>query len=753
MAEPGSAAAVLHGVVLFLILLTAGLSVGLGLLSLLRVPADPIRRLLLAPYAATLFWALSGTLFVRLGASTRSAAPWIVGASAVLAAAGMLYFWRARRRFATATVAGYVAALLVVFALTALPYFQRGLAAHLGSPNLDTVNYTSVSAAMWRYGLDTPPNVPQYFDRLRVSVFRLGEARNNSFVLLGLFTMLEAPGEPLFVRNLFVCWSLLVLVFTLAFYRTTWNAPDDPCAEPINLFSLLYVVLTVGLGWATIPAFVGNWDNALLVSLGPALAGLAAEWSGERSHAPLLLGASLAFGVYTYTELAPLASLFVLPQFVRNLLPRATCTVIAIRYAGAIALALILLAPAANPLWRYFEHQRAAATRVTGGRPGGSFAGGLAVRADDPSAWWALGGEHGFAPGFAGRSAAIALTVFAFVGLVHIARRRRWAELGSLGLVTLSVSYFMFVDAYAYAIYKILSVSWWIVGLVVTEGFAVAFLAGRQSSAASPPAALYGRARTTALVLLVLACLVLSRNNRTISYFPGWIFEGQPTIPALVRLKAAASGQPPTDTLVPDVTGDGLVTPWIFYALKDSPLRLYHGPAVRTSVVGGAKWSVSNVLPATTLVSVAGLDGGRVRFRTPEFALVESDSVVVIERIGSPNGHEAWGTWLGTEPITISFWAMPGREIALTFDAEAGPSLPQLTRRRLTIVTSSGQRSQLEFDRKGTIVFPFVARGGNEVLTLSTPDAPTVAVFPNGDIRPLMVAVRNLDLAFRREAR
>ena len=752
MPEPGSAAAVLHGVVLFLILLTAGFSVGLGLLSLLRVPADPIRRLLLGPYAATLFWALSGTLCVRLGASTRAAAPWIVGASAVLAVAGMLNFWRARRRFASAKAAGYVAALLVAFALTALPYFQRGLAAHLGSPNLDTVNYTSVSAAMWRYGLDAPPNVPQYFDRLRTSVFRLGEGRNNTFVLLGLFSMLEDPGEPLFVRNLFVCWSLLVLVFTLAYYRTTWNAPDNPGAEPITFFSLLYVVLTVGLGWATIPAFVGNWDNALLVSLGPALAGLAAEWSRQQSHAPLLLGANLAFGVYTYTELAPLASLFVLPQFVRNLLPRPTRAATAIRYASAIAVALILLAPAANPLWTYFQHQRAAAAKITGVRPGGSFAGGLALRADDPSAWWALGAEHGLTPGFAGRWAAIALTALTFGGLVHLVRRKRWAELVSLGLVTLSISYFIFVDAYGYAIYKILSVSWWIVGLVVTEGFAVAFFSGRRSSAAFPRAALRG-ATTTALVLLILACLVLSRDNRTASYFPGWTFERQPTIAALVRLKAAASRLPPTDTLVPDVTGDGLVTPWIFYALKDSPLRLYHGPAVRTSVVAGAKWAVSDVLPATTLLSVADLDGGRLRFRTPEFALVESDSVVVIERIGSPNGHEAWGTWLGTKPITISFWAMPGREVALTFDAEAGPSLPQRTRRRLTIVTSSGQRSQLEFDRKGTIVFPFVTRGGNEALTVSTPDAPTVSVLPNGDIRPLLVGVRNLDLTFRRAAR
>jgi hypothetical protein len=50
-------------------------------------------------------------------------------------------------------------------------------------------------------------------------------------------------------------------------------------------------------------------------------------------------------------------------------------------------------------------------------------------------------------------------------------------------------------------------------------------------------------------------------------------------------------------------------------------------------------------------------------------------------------------------------------------------------------------------------VFPFVTSGGNEVLTVSTPDAPTVTVFPNGDTRPLLVAVKNLDLTFRRVLR
>jgi hypothetical protein len=99
--------------------------------------------------------------------------------------------------------------------------------------------------------------------------------------------------------------------------------------------------------------------------------------------------------------------------------------------------------------------------------------------------------------------------------------------------------------------------------------------------------------------------------------------------------------------------------------------------------------------------------------------------------------------------MTITFWAPAGREASLTFDATAGPSLPETLHRRLTIVTSSGHRRRLEFDKKGTVAFPFVTAGGQEVLTLSTPDAPTVAVLPNGDVRPLLVRVMNLTVSFR----
>ena len=62
------------------------------------------------------------------------------------------------------------------------------------------------------------------------------------------------------------------------------------------------------------------------------------------------------------------------------------------------------------------------------------------------------------------------------------------------------------------------------------------------------------------------------------------------------------------------------------------------------------------------------------------------------------------------------------------------------------ILLRSGAREvgRIEIDGRATVVFPFTTAGGREVLTLSTPQAPTVARQPNGDTRPLLVGIRNL---------
>ena len=67
-----------------------------------------------------------------------------------------------------------------------------------------------------------------------------------------------------------------------------------------------------------------------------------------------------------------------------------------------------------------------------------------------------------------------------------------------------------------------------------------------------------------------------------------------PSLPALVRLRAAAATQPPMDVLVSPALSDFLTLPWVFYAFKDTPVRLYHPAKITVTVPGGAVWPAMN---------------------------------------------------------------------------------------------------------------------------------------------------------------
>jgi hypothetical protein len=738
--EQGSAAAAASGVAAFALLTTAGLAGGLGVLALLRTPADPVRRLLLAPFAATLVWALTGNLLVRFGLTMAQATPLIALVSLGLAVVGIGA--AARLRLPPAVVATLAAGLGLAVAVVTWPYFARGLTAHLGSPNLDTASYTSIAVALWRYGLDVSASQPPFFERLGSNVAALGPARNHSYLLLGLFSPLVEPGEPVFVRNVLVCWSILVLASSLAFYRAAWDGASEG-REASSWEILFYVLATAGIGWAVVPALVGNWDNGLFVSVGPVLAGLAAEAPRCPGYS-ILLGATIAYAGYTYPELAPFLALFLLPLYVPALQARATGSRTLRAYAPAGLTAAILLLPGVMPLTRYFLGQVHEAG-ASGLRPGGSFASELVNAPLDPSAWWALGTTT---PRW-GWLCALALTALALAGLVSLARRRRWAEVTTIGLVGASLGYYVLADRYGYAAYKILSVSWWLVGHCLVAGCGVLVAAARAQPSSSRAGRLRHGLAVGALAAVLLTSLLFSERRRARVFFDETTFRRQPTLAALARLRAAAAGQSPMDVLVTGTSFDYSTLPWVFYALKDTPLRPYHRWNLTPPVPGGAGLAPDGPVPASLLLRSAEVPGLPARFRTPEFALVSLKGMALVEHVDSPNQLEPWGTWLGTRPITVSVLADPGSALTLTFEAAPGPSRPETPRRTLVLQAGTRPLGRFEIDGQTRIAVPFVTAGSRETLTLSTPDTPTLAMTPNGDTRPLLVSIRDLKITPR----
>jgi hypothetical protein len=414
--------------------------------------------------------------------------------------------------------------------------------------------------------------------------------------------------------------------------------------------------------------------------------------------------------------------------------------------AAATVAALLVLG--AKPLWHYFRRQLFAGAIKVGRRPGGSFAAGLVEAPFDPSGWWALGAEGAARPALTWSSlVGLLLTLVALAGAVRLARRCRWAEICTLGLVVISLSYFLLVSRYGYAGYKILSISWWLIGQCLIEGAAIAvsiaraYRGGRWSRRAVPVVA------AGALIVLLLDALVVAKDRRRDAYFPEWVFRSQPTLAALARLRHAAMTQHPADVLVAYPLTDHIVLPWIFYALKDTPLRLYHDPDLLPPIPGGLGWSADGPLPEGVLLPSRGFPSITTRFRTPEFALADFEAVPFIQHIDNPNGLEHWGTWLGTKPIRISLLARSQVRVTLRFEAAPGPSLPQTDRRTLVLSDGAREIGRAQMDGPGTVVFPFLIRSGRNVVTLSTPDTPSVKIVSTGDTRPVLVSIRNLRLS------
>jgi hypothetical protein len=736
--EPGSAGALALGVLHFGLLAAIALAVGWGGLALLRYPTDPLRRWLLAPFAATALWALAGNLAVRLGLTLAQAAPGIAVASLALGLLGVYALRRGRGPRPPALVLG----LGLVAGLLVWPYVVRGLTAHLGGWNLDTFHYTSTAAVLWRYGLESASAPLPFFQRYAPYADALGPARNHAFVLLALLSPVVQPGEPLFVRNLFVGWSVFVLACSLALYRVAWGGPDGRAeASPLEIFA--YVVLTAGVGWALVPALVGNWDNALLVSVGPVLAALAREPAGRPGYG-VLLGATVAYALYSYTELAPLLGLLVLPLYLRTLASGSLRRPLLAAYALAAVSAAVLLAPGLGPLWAYLRHQVLASRVPEGLRPGGLYAVGLVSRSGDLSAWWALGAEQGFPADQAWAGAcAWLLTGLVLLGALRLVRRGHWGEVGSLALMSAGLAYFVGVQRYGYAGYKVLSIGWWLVGHCLVEGWSGVLAAVRAGSSAW-----LARARTVALGgalgAALVGCLVVAERQRFRVFFPEAVFRSQPTPAALVRLRVAAGGQPPMDVLVDRQLNDYVTLPWVYYALKDTSLRAYH--AAPMPVPGGAEWPPDGPVPTAALLRAGERPGAGHRFRTPEFDLVDLESIAIIARIDSPNQLEAWGTWLGTRPMAITLLGRRQLPVTLSFEAAPGPSRPETPHRTLVVRAGPRELSRIEIEGPTRVAVPLVIDGGREVLTLSTPDTPSVAVLANGDTRPLLVSVRNLTI-------
>jgi hypothetical protein len=697
---------------------------GVGLLQILGYPRDLPSVLFLAPVTISALWVLAGNVLLRTGHTLRQATPPLWALTLVLALVGLLSLGRRWRQRNTAWRSR---ACLVTFGATALTVgllawalFTSGPARHVPHSS-DALNYTVVAGLAWQHGLDLAQPRPPIEQQLTAQFGALASYRNYTVVLLAFLSPLIEAGEPVTVINLFVWWSFVVLASSLAFYevcrRQTAPAPSSRWTDFIRLPA--YVVVTMGIGWAVVPSAFGSWDNIVAVHLCPVLAGLALRAAAGLGYA-LLLGSLAAYGVYGYTELAPAVLLLLLPFFVWSVLHTAAPRRPWLGYGGAAVIASFWLAPGLRKLAWFLWYQWTYARGVVGS----GFAAGLVEHATSPAAWWALGPEH-LLP-IAGRVqlVAIALTLLVVLGVVRIARRGALPELSAFGLGLAATFYLVLVDRYSYGAYKMLTVSWWLWGLLLAEGVC-GFLALSDLVRKEGPRRTATVAVTLGVIAVIGGGLKQARVVREAVFFPEAVYRRQPTVKSLRQLRNAGRREPPGGILL---AGDERARAgWSAYAFRSTALTLFHVDRDHARVPGSRPWMpdasplAGIVVPATWGWMYAGLPR---RFETPDFALIQSTAGALLEDVQSPNGIEDDGMWLGTRGALLTILADRSTRAALAVDAVAGPGARMSVARTLSLRGVAGELGQATFERRCHLRFELDLPRGPTYLVLSTPDVP-----------------------------
>jgi hypothetical protein len=732
--DPGSAQAVGSGVVLFLVLSVLGTLTGLGTLRLCGKPEDLDLRILAAPAAATITWGLASGVPTLLGVPVKNAAPWVWALTGTLATLGGWWLWRHHARIPRGrrAVAVIVGALLVASFLPWWPLFSRGLTAHLGTANLDTALSTGAAAYYWRFGARPPTDsrfaegfYGLYYDKY---IDWIAEGRLGPPVLLAQLSALIQPGEPVLVRNLLVCWLMLVMAATFGFWAVAAyrRLAGDAAAAT---WPVTCVVLTIAVGWGAVPALVGNWDNAILVSIGPLLGGLLLEPRPTRGWG-VLLGLAGAYGLSMYPEVAPFLFAVLLPMAARGPAGEWRGRDALRPFALAVLVGSILLLPGLRALWKVYEVNLGVFAR--GRRPGGLFAYGLLERPWDPGAWWALGPDWPGA-GFSTWAAAVGglLIALLVLGVAHRARERFHGDAAGVVIAILLAGCFVWIARYSYPAYKILSVTSWLVMWCVTEGARVGLRARR-----------LGWVGAAMLVAALVGGGMLCTAARLRHYFPPEMYRLQPSTRSLVELRQAARGQPDGAVLV-SLAERSLVRPWLLYALRDSRLAVYVPPPAsfhgeRTAPRDAAIGAV--LIPSDRAWAY---QGQRPLLETRDFHLLRVDPRAFLEDVEAPNGIDAEGLWLGARSVGLAIRALDAARVALVLEVGPDPELPEPFRSRVRITVDGREIERLVTARRRVRV-EVTLPAGSPRIELGV--RPAVVTLDSGEARPVRVKVHGIRL-------
>jgi hypothetical protein len=723
---------VLAGLLRYILLCAISASVGLAIIRLLRVSLSQSSALMLAPVVALAWWAVVLGFSVSFGVPVSILAGPVWAASLGLSAYGIgasarHVNWQDARRVA------FTAALPV---LILMPYFLIGLADYPGSALADGWSYVAFGQYLWMYPNGTEGGLAP----LHQYAAHLVHTRYLAASLLGFFSPFFSPGDTQASSGLFLAWAVFVFSTSCAFF-----------ALSIGLRALqlvTYLVFVVLSGWIVNLVWANNYDNALALSFAPALAGLIIQFDLDARGWRVLLALIGAALFYVYPEMAPivlaLAVFVALDRWRRETTPLGRWALVATT-AGTLALAMTW--PFVPDLVAFISVQTSVGLQAAG-RPGeGMFPGLLSLRFQ-PSAFWGLGGEfrvERFLP--LANLLGVVLSMLAATGLVRLLRSRQAGVSAWLVLLVTAAVAMIVAAQYSYGAYKLILLSWWMLGMAVVLGI--------DAVVASRPLTQYARAvRVGACTALIAAALVHAgiRNRRAVDEAGRWTMADYRQVRTIEDLKL------PKKVLI--AVDEPVANEWAVYFLRDVPValgsyRLYMAFSHVRPLMDRAR-----SIPQEDIGYVLTDDHPEAAFRDPKaWSLVwaagpyrlwapKAERWAILTGVTNPYGLEEVGGkpffWMGPAASSLDVLSSADGELGLRAAFIPGPSVAGVPSRRLLVTTTSGYSREL-LVHGGERLIRIPVKAGSEQISMTVLDVPTSPA-PNGDPRALVLGVQDLSV-------
>ena len=693
-------------------------------------------EIFLAPVMTMVFWIIFLGWAILFRFTVMQVAVLLWGVSAIFAVLGLWYnIHKIRNQLY------FIGTIVIIPALLMLPYFGYGIESYPGSWFFDGWGYITNAQYLWGHPLG------RFLDQDAISLLapidKLGSMYHGRFAdiaVLAFFSQLTSvPGDTQAASGIFLSWGVFVFASTCAFFVLVKGKLLNR-----NL-QTTFIWFAAFSGWMLNVLVANNYSNLLAISFLPAFCGIIFSPDLEWKKSALLSMLSAAI-LYLYPEMSPAilgcASVMLLQKLWQE---RGGSRIkVLLSPLLLIGLTILLIEPWLSALWTCFASQLHVGLDRSVSRPGeGYFPGLLKIRYFLMSFWgfWVpLRGSGSGIWSVICHLGALFLTSFLLIGIYRLWRGREWHFLLPIFLLLCSALIMICHFSYDYGAYKFILLSWWATAFCTVSG--VDFL--RQSiNTRYKRAFKYYLVAATVTVALLTGIRVMSMEQVTVKSIRH--YKQVTEISGFVR-----------DALVLVNVRESLANQWALFFLRNMNLFPIGGdhPYFRSSWIRPDSKKInpqdcsylltdaSDSLPQDNLLWAKG----------PYFLWRLTPDWCFVTNLKLPTGYGTgdFGAgrefWMGNEKVEFTLFAKT-RGLA-SFDAEFyfGPSLPEKRSRRLLIAKSGGiSFSQFAtIDHEGSLSLTFPVSSGENRVTLEVLDPPSVKILPNGDLRPLLLVIREL---------